>query len=590
MRNLNKTTAYIAAATLVLGIMLGWIFFRNTSEATVSGEHQEHTENIIWTCSMHPQIRQAEPGQCAICGMDLVKLNTESSSEDPMEIKMSPTAMQLANVQTSVINRQKPMKELRLNGKIKADERRIYSQASHIPGRIEKLTLNFTGEAVSKGQVLAYIYSPELVNAQEELFEAYKIRENQPGLYQAVRGKLLNWKLTDKQIDKIISTGKTQTQFPVMADVSGIVLNKKVNLGDYIKKGESLFDVVDLSSIWVLFDVYESDITWIKKGDKVSFTVSSFPSENFVGSISFIDPLINPRTRVATARVEIANKNGKLKPDMFVQGLIKSPLKNNASALVVPKSAVMWTGERSVVYVKKVSAEGVVFTMRIVTLGASLGDAYIITKGLEDGEEIATNGTFSIDAAAQLDGKPSMMNPEGGAVMTGHNHGGTSNACNTTTTAHSQAIAISKKAKDALTPLFDEYLKMKNALVADDFKQSKQITSSFQSKLSKTNMAVFTGEAHDVWMQHSSAMGKALKLMNKAENIGDVRKHFKTLSDQIIMLAITFGPFDQDIFVQHCPMADDNKGADWISGEKTIKNPYFGKSMLGCGEVTKEIK
>lgn len=302
MKNLNKNTIYIALGTLVLGLLLGWFFFGGTPENQTSEHQHEQSENTTWTCSMHPQIRQPEPGQCPICGMDLIPLNSESSDEEnPMEIKMSPTAMQLANVQTSVITRQKPVKEVRMNGKVKADERKISSQSSHIPGRIEKLMVSFTGEQVSKGQVLAYVYSPELVTAQEELFEAYKIKEDQPQLYQAARGKLSNWKLTEKQIDKILEASEPQEQFPVLADVSGVVLSKKVNLGDYIKKGQILFEVADLSKIWVLFDVYESDMPWIKKGNDVVFTIQSLPGETFKGNITFVDPVINPKTRVAAA-------------------------------------------------------------------------------------------------------------------------------------------------------------------------------------------------------------------------------------------------------------------------------------------------
>lgn len=587
MKNINKTTIYIAIGTLIAGILIGWLFFSDTKKTTVADEHQQHTENTIWTCSMHPQIRQSEPGQCPICGMDLIPLNNESSDGNPMEIKMSPTAMQLANVQTSVITKQKPVKEVRMNGKVKADERNVFSQSSHIPGRIEKLLVNFTGESVSKGQVLAYIYSPDLVTAQEELFEAHKIKGNQPALYQAARGKLLNWKLTETQIDNIIQAGKAQEQFPVLADVSGVVLNKRVNLGDYIKKGQSLFEVADLSKIWILFDVYESDMVWIKKGDNVVFNIPSFPGESFKGSIDFIDPVINPKTRVATARVELNNSGDKLKPEMFVVGIVKSPIENKKEELIVPKSAVMWTGERSVVYVKQASASGIGFMMRQVTLGAALGDSYIIKEGLEEGEEIATNGTFSIDAAAQLAGKPSMMNPEGGAVMTGHNHGG---ASGNATNIPSQEITVNKKAKEVLAPLFDEYLKIKNALVEDDFDKSKQIAATLSNNLSKINMGVFTGEAHNVWMKHSTTMEKALKSINKAENIGEVRKHFQTLSNQLVMLAVTFGPFDNPLYIQHCPMVNDNKGADWISNNKQIRNPYFGESMIGCGSITKEIK
>lgn len=590
MKNVNKTTLYIALGTLVIGILVGWLFFSNTKEP-VADEHKEHKENTIWTCSMHPQIRQSEPGQCPICGMDLIPLNNEfSSSDNPMEIKMSPTAMQLADVQTSVITKQKPVKEVRMNGKVKADERKVYSQTAHIPGRVEKLLVNFTGESVSKGQVLAYVYSPDLVTAQEELFESYKIRENQPELYQAARRKLLNWKLTEKQINNIIQSGQPQEQFPVLADVSGIVLTKRVNLGDYVAKGQSLFEIADLFNVWILFDVYESDMRWIKKGDKASFTIPSIPGETFKGIITFMDPVINPKTRVATARVEMTNPGMKLKPEMFAVGIVKSPIQSEKETLIVPKSAVMWTGERSVVYVKQASATGISFMMREVTLGAALGDSYIIKDGLEEGEEIATNGTFSIDAAAQLAGKPSMMNPKGGVVVTGHNHGGTSNNTNTATNAHSQVITISKKARGLLIPLFDQYLNLKNALVADNFDKSKQIAASLLINFGKTNMGLFTGEAHNVWMQHSSTIEKALKQVIKAENIGEVRKHFKTLSGQFVMLAITFGPFDKSLFIQRCPMANDNSGADWISDDSLIQNPYFGQSMLGCGDIIQTIK
>ncbi|MFX3626045.1 MAG: efflux RND transporter periplasmic adaptor subunit [bacterium] len=175
---LNKIIRYF-----LHNIGLGGLLFSNSEE-----KHQHTTqpeeEQQIWTCSMHPQIRKTEAGKCPICGMDLIPLSNESGAENPMEIKMSPTAMQLANIQTSVIKKQKPVKEVRMNGKIKADERLVFSQSAHLSGRIEKLLVNFTGESVSKGQTLAYIYSPELVTAQEELFEALKIKNSQPALFE----------------------------------------------------------------------------------------------------------------------------------------------------------------------------------------------------------------------------------------------------------------------------------------------------------------------------------------------------------------------------------------------------------------------
>ncbi|PKR80431.1 efflux RND transporter periplasmic adaptor subunit [Brumimicrobium salinarum] len=583
----NRKTIYIALFTLILGLFFGWLIFGSSKESTSPTEQHDHSEETIWTCSMHPQIRSQESGDCPICGMELIPLSDDKNEGgDPMEIKMSPTAMQLASVQTSIVSKQKPIKEVRMNGKVKTDERKVYSQSSHIPGRIERLTVNFTGESIQKGQVLAYIYSPELVAAQEELFEAKKIKEEQPSLYKAAKEKLQNWKLTDKQINQIIERETIQEQFPILADVSGIVTKKNINLGDYIKKGESLYEIADISTVWVLFDVYESDIPWVKKGDKVEFTVRSLPNETFNGEVSFIDPVINSKTRVASARVIIKNPGKRLKPDMFVRGIVKSELEQQEKVIVVPKSAVMWTGERSLVYVKTSSSEQVSFLMRKVTLGSSLGDSYIIKEGLEVGEEIATNGTFSIDAAAQLAGKPSMMSPEGGKPVTGHNHGGASHS----ETMTMEEMSIGQKEKDALSPLFEAYFKLKNNLVNDDFKAGISSAKEMTTILNKVDMKIFKGEAHDFWMKRSDVLSKELKKAISTKEIGELRKPFEEISNQLIMILKSFGAMDKAIYIEHCPMVNNNNGADWLSLESEIKNPYYGEAMLKCGEVKQVIK
>jgi Cu(I)/Ag(I) efflux system membrane fusion protein len=572
---------------LLIGGSLGWLIKPSSSE------HIAHetaaADNQTWTCSMHPQIRQSEAGKCPLCGMDLIPVSDESSDSNPFEIKMSPTAMQLASVTTSVITKQKPVKELRLNGKVKADERKTFSQSSHIPGRVERLMVNFTGETVQRGQVLAYIYSPDLVVAQEELFEAAKMKEIQPALFQAAKEKLKNWKLTENQIQQIIKKGTIQEQFPILADVSGVVMSKNVNLGDYIKKGESIYKIANLNTVWILFDLYESDISWVKIGDEVEFEIQSYQSEIFKGRISFIDPVINPKTRVASARVEINNSNMRLKPDMFVQGLIKSSIQNQTEALIIPKSSVMWTGERSVVYIKNTNNQGVAFEMREVKLGAALGDSYQILEGLDEGEEIATNGTFSIDAAAQLAGKPSMMSPEGGKKMTGHKHGSTTTTQEVNETVQKKESSSTPDIKQNLKPLLESYLKLKDFLVKDNFKEALSNSKKMSSILKNINMGDFKGDAHKLWMKHSSILEKELKKVNNSKDISEIRGHFKPISEQMIALFKTFGKIDATLFIAHCPMADNNKGADWLSKEEKIKNPYFGAQMLTCGSVTTTI-
>ena len=341
---------------------------------------------------------------------------SSTTSIDPSAIHLSKEAAQLANVLTSVVAKQKPVKEIRLYGKVQADERLFQSQTAHIPGRIERLSVNFTGETVDKGQVLAEIYSPELITAQQELLETVKTKQLQPELYEASKEKLRQWKLTDDQIAKIEYSGVVRTNFEVVSNTSGTVTARRVNTGDHVSQGTVLFDIADLSKVWVMFDAYESDLQFLHRGEKLSFTLQAFPGTDYSGTIAFIDPVIDPVTRVAKVRVETTNQAGKLKPEMFATGIVSTTLNEYRSNMVVPKTAVLWTGKRSVVYVKQPDTDEPIFKLREIGLGPMLGENYIVTDGLDEGEEIVTSGAFSVDAAAQLNGKPSMMNP--GVVKT----------------------------------------------------------------------------------------------------------------------------------------------------------------------------
>lgn len=403
--------AYIRSGIFILiGITLGWLFFHPStinSGKPISGQNK-----IIWTCAMHPQIRMDKPGKCPICGMELIPLSQyESSSIDPDAILLTKEAAELANIETSVVSRQKPIGEVRLYGKVQVDERLLQSQVAEIPGRIEKLMINFTGEPVRKGQALIIIYSPVLVTAQQELLEAAKMKQTQPEIYEAAKEKLRQWKLTDNQIANIEISGNVQNNFEIVTNTSGIVSARRVNYGDYVSKGTVLYDIVDLSHVWIMFDAYESDLPFLSIGDKLNFTIQALPGNNFAGKIIFIDPVLDPVTRVAKVRVEINNESGKLKPEMFATGIVKANLEQYQNSFIIPRSAVLWTGKRSVVYVKQSGMDEPVFKIREVELGPMLGNSYIIVSGLNEGEEIVTNGTFSVDAAAQLAGKPSMMNP-----------------------------------------------------------------------------------------------------------------------------------------------------------------------------------
>ena len=410
---------------LLLGIFIGWLFFHSSRKTEKKPDQlTEMAKSTIWTCSMHPQIRMPDPGKCPICGMDLIPLvQTGNSSIDPSAVHLTKEAAQLANVLTSVVSKQIPVKAVRLYGKVQVDERLLQSLVAHVSGRIERLAVNFTGESVIKGQVLAQIYSPELITSQEELLEAAKTKQSQPAIYEAAKEKLRQWKLTDNQIETIESSGIAQTSVDVVSSTSGTITARLVNTGDYVSQGTELFKIADLSNVWVIFDAYESDLQFLRKGEKISFTLQALPGTEYSGNIVFIDPVIDPVTRVAKVRVETGNQSARLKPEMFATGIVSSTLDEYRNIIVIPRSAVLWTGKRSIVYVKQPGSDEPVFKMREIGLGPMLGESYVVTDGLLEGEEIVTSGTYSVDAAAQLEGKPSMMNTTGGTDTVSHDKG-----------------------------------------------------------------------------------------------------------------------------------------------------------------------
>jgi len=584
MKNLINTKYFLLGLALLIGLLIGWFLKPSTRLVPEeSSKHESAKEDLVYTCSMHPQIRKNEEGDCPICGMDLIPLASINSQLDPQAISMSATALQLAQVATIKVGTDAATKTLRLNGKVQADERLSFTQSSHIPGRIEELSLNFTGEFMRKGQTIAKVYSPALVSAQEELLEAFKLREDQPALFLAAKERLKNWKLSDAQVEDIINSKKSIERFPILANVSGYVEKKMVKLGDYIKQGDALYQIVDLSKVWVLFDVYEADLAWIEQGDSLRFSLPSLADKNYKTVISYIDPLINPKTRVAQARVSVSNLDLKLKPEMLAQGLVQAETANKSAVIVIPKSAIMWTGKSSVVYVMDRSQGLVNFKMRRISLGVELGDSYVIESGLKAGEEIAVNGTFSIDAAAQLAGKPSMMNPEGGAASQGHNHDMPS--------ARSKDIEVSLSApqRKAMKPLFEAYFKMKEALVVDDFNAAKKAGLKIQSALSGLASVNFEGESQDLWQGYVSKLKNNTEHLAHYENIEALRQGFLKISRSLISISENFKPLSDTVYVQHCPMADSYKGADWLSMDEAVLNPYFGQSMISCGSVTSII-
>ncbi|MBT8230770.1 MAG: efflux RND transporter periplasmic adaptor subunit [Bacteroidia bacterium] len=563
---------------LVLGLVGGYILFGSNQNVTDTAEVEPaSTENpdneSIWTCSMHPQIRQNEEGLCPICEMDLIPLDS-GTSDDPLVLQMTESAVQLSSIQTTKIgaSEKTESKKLRLSGKVQADERTASSLVTHIPGRIEQLLVNFTGEKVYKGQTIAKIYSPELISAQGELIQALKMQDVNPSLIEAARKKLEYWKIDSGLIDSIERTGKILETFPVKAARSGTVTSKRISVGDYLKKGEVLFNTIDLNRVWVLFDAYESDLKNIKKGNWIEFSTSSEPNNSFRGKISFIDPVINPDTRVANVRVEVENRNGKLKPEMLVYGLLESK-SNSKATLTVPKSAVLWTGKRSVVYAKLPDLDIPSFQYREIEIGERIGDSYEVVSGLKAGEEIVTNGAFSIDAAAQLNNQASMMNA---SVLLKKEESGK---------IPDYKEVTPEEFSKQLSQLVDAYLLLKDALVNTDIETSSGQGEIFNTRLNEIDMNSLDDEAHLYWMKLYSNLKSHGEKLTGSEEIEQQRKQFDFLSQSLIESIKAFGVTTDSLYVQHCPMANKNNGADWVSAEKEIRNPYFGSKMLKCGLV-----
>ncbi len=592
MKN-NKIIIYIGL--LLVGLLMGWFLFGNASNKEAVHNHDATvTTNQMWTCSMHPQIMQPEAGDCPICGMDLIPAESRSDGLLADQFKLTENAMALANIQTTVVGKGNVEgNTIKLSGKIAENEEANAVQVSYFAGRIERLNVSFTGERVGAGQRLATIYSPDLVAAQQELLTASSLKESQPELYKAVRNKLKLWKLSENQINQIEETQKVKENFPVYATVSGTVTEKLVEQGDYIKQGQPLLKIANFKTVWGNFDVYENQIDRFKKGQEVLITTNAYPNKEFKGKVDFIDPVLNTKTRTVILRVVLNNKNDVFKPGMFVTANIEGSTAKNDEVLSIPASSVLWTGERSVVYLKT-NPDQPIFEMREIKLGNQIGNEYEVVEGLFVGNEIVTNGTFTVDAAAQLQGKKSMMNKDGGKVMTGHEgHLGMDNNSPNKENEHTnmnERLKVSTKFQEQLEAVFNEYINLKDALVKEDSKSTSANATTLLNKLNKVDMKLLSdNKAHNHWMSLEGEIKSSATSISETSDIESQRDHFKHLSSHLINAVQLFG-VNEKVYVEFCPMADNNNGAYWLSKEEKVINPYFGEAMLTCGEVKQVIE
>lgn len=422
MTRKSKIIIPLIAVVIALAAGGGWLYKNGWLDKDGDGHSKLEHKVQLWTCSMHPFIIKDKPGTCPICGMELIKKIDDSASGGAQSaeqkqqadmlghVSLSPTQRVMANVATIAAKQSVLNKEINAVGIVQFDQSRQAKVTAWIAGRIDQLHVNTVGSYVTKDKPVAEIYSPDLLTTQQEYLLAIKSRDqlknsaiasiaqNGEGLVASARQRLMLFGVKESQIAELEKAGKPNIRLPIYTPLSGIVIEKMVQQGQYVNTGEALFNIADLSSVWVEVEVYENEFPNIHIGQQVEIRSQSFPGRPFTGKISFIYPFLDPKTRTVKARVEMPNPGMKLKPDMFVSAIIKVPL---GSAIVVPVTAVIDTGKRRVVWVE--TAQGM-FEPRDVQVGQQSDDKIQILSGIRSGDKVAVSGGYLIDSESQLKG------------------------------------------------------------------------------------------------------------------------------------------------------------------------------------------
>ncbi len=402
-----------------------------------------------YTDAMHPSVKVSVEDynkgddSCPICYMPLVPVYEQDAGSDTnilseafnskpadIEIRLSSREEIMADISTAEVSYQTIHKMIRTSGSIEFDERRVSLVSAYIGGRIEKLYVNFTGASVYYGQALGTIYSPDLISTQEEYIaalnraEQYQDNATYTSLVDSARQRLKLWGVSEKEIQALEKSRKPNMYLTLYSPMRGVVIDKNVREGEYVKEGQPLYKIGDLRKVWVQTDIFEYELPYVKIGQTVDITSVSFPDRTFRGTITFIDRVINPQTRSVKVRVEINNSDLQLKPGMFVTSTLTARF---SKRLVIPKTALLDTGLRKLVYIKVTNtAQGNIYSPRIVETGISDDNVIEILGGLNPGDQVVKSGAFLLDSHAELSGAHS-SGGYGGALEVespapAHNH------------------------------------------------------------------------------------------------------------------------------------------------------------------------
>lgn len=621
------------ALIVLVGIAqrLGWI--RAPEETAASSAAVPGT---IFTCPMHPQIRQPAPGRCPICSMQLVPISSKAAgvAVDELAVNIESAQRRLANIQTAKVVSGPVEATLQTVGVIAIDESRQATIAAYIDGRLERLFADYTGVDIKKGDHLAILYSPQLYGAQVEYVEARRgmiaagglpaVRQAQESLAANTRQRLRELGMTDEQITELEKSEKAESRLTIYAKQGGTVVDKLAVEGDYVKAGDPIYRIAQLSTVWLMLKLFPEDATRIRFGQRVEAVVQSAPGQTLLGRVAFIDRTVDPKTRTVGIRVELRNEDGRLRPGDYAQARINLPIGPQGKvfdadlagkwispmhpqiireepgqcpicgmdlvptsrygfteqpipqpkSLYVPRSAVLLAGGNSVVYVETKPGR---FEIRPVSVGPILRDKIIILEGLKAGESVATAGNFLIDSQMQLSGKPSLIDPSRAIAQSKKRKG---------PLAFEKIVVapIGGEAGKKLESLYAAYFDVQKALAADKKPPAAAAQSLHQAAADLQAAALPESSAKIV--KDVAAKSEHLHHMDLA----GARKAFKPLSQAVVTLATQVRSQDAKSSFTHfyCPMVPEG-GGDWLQPGGELLNPYFGSEMQGCGEKVQEI-
>jgi membrane fusion protein, copper/silver efflux system len=618
---------------LGLAQRLGWITAGEGSASATTAD----AAGQIYTCPMHPQIRQPGPGRCPICSMALVPATTETGADlDELAVRIEPAQRRLANIRTTPAERVPLSVPIRSVGVVAIDESRLATISSYISGRIERLFADYTGVDVQKGDHLAVVYSPELYAKQVEYLESKRaaaqtgtgtlevVRQTQQRLAANARQRLVELGMTEEQLAELDRSGSAVSRLTIYAPTGGTVIEKLAVEGKYISVGEPIYRIADLSSVWLMLQLFPEDAARVRFGQRVEARVQSLPGQAFEGRVAFIHPTVDEKTRTVDVRVEMENPGRRLRPGDYASVQIEVPLSAEGevydadlagkwispmhpqiirdepgecpicgmdlvptsklgysdepipqpTAIVVPRSAVLMTGSTSLVYVETEPGR---FEIRPVKIGQILAESVSILEGVAEGEQVAVSGNFLIDSQMQLSGRPSLIDPTR-AVAAGPEAKGPLSL------SELSPVQLTGPAGESVEALLDAYATVQQAL-ADDRPPTGEDIQTLQ------DAAKAVGDFEDISpsvREEVAASVEAAAHLHHME-LEQARESFKSLSRAVLHLAAQYrGENAEPVIHFYCAMVKGD-GGDWLQQSRPPANPYWGEAMLRCVQHEAEL-